>query len=1136
MKIIQWFSEGFAYPSWRRALLLLVAFPIATPTLAGVNEIVSLSGSGEYRAKTEKSWHEAHLKQTLDLGSYVRTGDLSAMAILFADQTQMRLAQNSMVQIKEMPDWGETVLELNAGRVWAQAKRKIAAAEMRSTNLTIRGPSAAAGIRGTDWEMEVDGEGRTRLVVLHGVVEFYNEQGSVTVRNNEQALAEKGKAPVKMLLQNPAEHIQWVTSYVVDAARYAELSDAALVGATREVAALREVKILLGERKMQAALERLETLMRSMHLESGVAYLLGADFAIYAGNLGRAEEILRQGRQRFPADPRFAAQRARVAMLRDDLPGAREWLKSGYAVSPAALELRLAEGEIARFAGEAGPASAAYRAAMAAAPLDARGWHGLGAVESEREEVKQARPHLLQALELDAASPDTRGELATLETFANRFADARRYYDQALQEHPDDYVALTGLGLMLLKAGDTGQALDTLLRASVIEPKYARAVVYTAVAYYQLGRHRHALDTLARAAELDPRDPLPHQLTSLIYTDLVEPGKALDAAREALRRMPYLKSLNQLANDQKGAANLGNALAQFGLEDWAMNYAQESYTPFWAGSHLFLADRYDGKFNKQSELMQGYLTDPTAFGASNRFQTLLTKPGDYFSANLTPARSDDLRTTTASFITNGYANGTVPLAYFAEGMKINLTPGREYFDGDGSTVTAALGAAPREDFGVFAFTSVFEAAVDAKVNPLLTNRTTGRENRLDVGANYKFAPTSQSWLKLGVGEENARNDMADRQQGRSIDTRFDTAPRNRDVQLRHSLKLDDDVWSWGVENTRMDNDTALTSNSALTRIRNDVGDVDKSWNVYLADRRNLGERLTLDLGLFYERYEKTSDNVTKVSQGGYAFSVAGHDAYLREGLHPRMGLAFARVPGEVWRFAYQKWVRPNTANTLSPVATAGIALDNQLVLPGGELERLRFQVERELTRDAFAALFIDGKRVNNLGQPGNVLNQGDEIANLDRLRNRTALVFQSNGEALEDLPAFQQGRALSAGVALNQRLADSLSAYANYVYSESENTHEWLAGLKLPYLARHHATLGMTWAGPQRLVVQAAAVYRSRRFSNEENTAELPAGWDIAGKANWQSADKRWLVEGYAINLLKKDSAATLGLNVAWRY
>ena len=85
-------------------------------------------------------------------------------------------------------------------------------------------------------------------------------------------------------------------------------------------------------------------------------------------------------------------------------------------------------------------------------------------------------------------------------------------------------------------------------------------------------------------------------------------------------------------------------------------------------------------------------------------------------------------------------------------------------------------------------------------------------------------------------------------------------------------------------------------------------------------------------------------------------------------------------------------------------------------------------------------------------------------------------------------------------------------------------------------MPRHQFTLGTTWVGPERLVVQAQAAYRSRRFSNENNNTELAAGWDAALKASWQSADKRWLLEGYGTGLLNKDTASTLGINAVWRY
>ncbi len=1122
---------------WRWVLALAVFFVFKSPAAFATAEIVSITGKGEHRQLAETAWREAKLKQPLVAGDFVRTGDLSAMALLFADRTQIRLSQNSMFQLKGEDAKGTSILNLRQGRAWSQAKD-------RPGRLIMETPSAVAAIHGTDWEMEVDSEGRARLTVFHGEVLFYNEQGSVTVRNNEHALAEIGKAPVKLLLQNPAERVQWVTSYTVDVGRYRELTDAALAEPVETNRVLREVVDLIRAQRMKEAHDRLVELARAPQFSSAVVFLLLADFAIYSGELKQAEEILQQGRQRFAQDDRFNAQLARVALFRDDVGAARRYLREGLAQQPDSVELRLAEGEIARFDGQAVQAANAYRAATELASKDARGWHGLGVVESEREDVKRARPLLHRALELNAANPSTRGELATLETFANNFEAARRHYEIALQSQPDDYVALTGLGLLQLKVGETEPALETLLRASVIEPKYARAVIYTAIAYYQLGRHRTALETLARAAELDQRDPLPHQLASMIYTDLVEPGRAIDAARAAMRLMPYLKSLNQLANDQKGTANLGNALAQFGLDDWAMNYAQQSYSPFWAGSHLFLADRYGDGFNKQSELMQGFITDPTLFGASNRFQTLLPKPGHYFSAGAAATRSDDLRTTTPSFVANGFANSAFPIAYFVEGLRVNLHPGSLAIDGKGSIVTAALGLAPRADVSIFAFATAFDADINAPSPPLITNRTSGWENRLDLGLNYKFSPTSQSWLKLGVGEESAVNTTTERQATRNIDTRFDFRPRNQDLQYRHSLRQGEHELTWGLESARTDKTAILTSNSSITRssgvlvtqVRDESPEVDKSWAAYVSDRVRLSERWLLDLGLHYQQYEKTASSVTQARQGGFVFTDARNEVFARKGSYPRLGLAYTPSQSEVWRLAYQNWLRPNAANSLSPVATAGIPLDDQVVLPGGELERLRFQFEKELSAATFVSLFLDTKRIHNLGQPGSVLNQREEVANLDRLRNRSALILQSSGEILEQPAAFLQGKINSAGVSVNQRLGDTLSGYANYVHTKSKNTHRFFAGFDLPFMPRHRFTFGVNWVGPERLLLQAQAIYRTRRFVDEHHSDELRAGWDATVKATWQSADKRWLVEGFATNLLKQGTATTLGLNAVWKY
>ena len=71
----------------------------------------------------------------------------------------------------------------------------------------MKTPAAVAAIRGTDWSLSVEG-GRTALVVLEGVVELSNAQGSVTVRQGEGAVASIGQAPTKFILINSNDREQ----------------------------------------------------------------------------------------------------------------------------------------------------------------------------------------------------------------------------------------------------------------------------------------------------------------------------------------------------------------------------------------------------------------------------------------------------------------------------------------------------------------------------------------------------------------------------------------------------------------------------------------------------------------------------------------------------------------------------------------------------------------------------------------------------------------------------------------------------------------------------------------------------------------------------------------------------------------
>ena len=168
--------------------------------------IVSLQGRGEFRPAAASAWQAARLRQDLAQGDFVRTGDLSQMGILLLpERMQIRLSQNSQLQIKTAADAAagtQTLIRLNEGRSWGAARGGPPRAPSEPP-LRVETPSATLSIRGTDWELEVGPDGRTQLVVLSGRVEMANERGEVSVGAGEGAVAEIGRAPVKVQIVNP---------------------------------------------------------------------------------------------------------------------------------------------------------------------------------------------------------------------------------------------------------------------------------------------------------------------------------------------------------------------------------------------------------------------------------------------------------------------------------------------------------------------------------------------------------------------------------------------------------------------------------------------------------------------------------------------------------------------------------------------------------------------------------------------------------------------------------------------------------------------------------------------------------------------------------------------------------------------
>lgn len=1117
-------------------LVLLSRAALAGPA----GEIVSLTGKGEYRGAGARDWSAAKVKQPLEGGSFVRTVVAEAkMGVLLTDRTQFTLQGVATAQIKDPAESaaGKSIVDMVKGTGRFQTKTP-------TKGFAVGTPTGLAAIRGTEWVIDVDDE-RSVVTVVEGEVLVSNDFGQVSILPNEQAVMEKGKAPVKRRIQNAKERVQWVSAFNVETGRYPELASLPAGSEGASLAAIART-VDAGELASARTLAMMHVARADLALATG--HFLAADLSLYFGEVSEAIAILTEAGRRFPAEKRTDAFIAWAALFEDRFDIAREAAGRALAKAQDTLESQLAAGEVARLDGDYHAARAAFRRATEIAPRDWRGWHGRARVEGERGNVERSRRSFGQSLALGERAV-VLGERGALEAGAGELDAARKTLDAALALQPDDYTSWAGLGYARLRAGDADGAIDALVRATLVEPRYARAHIHLAVAYWQQGLRDQAFASLQRATQADPRDPLPYQYAAMMRGDLMQPGLAAEQAREALARVSYAKSLDAIAGSTRGVANLGAVFAQFGLESWALRNAHESYDPFWAGSHFFLADRYPSRYARNSELFQGFLTDPVSLGGSNRFQALVAKPGAYATLAWRGARSDEGRLSEPALTVNGLAaDGRV--AGFAEAAVLRQWRTDHTAEDRASSYTLGLGLKPRHDIGFFAYGNRLVPETRTGFDDPRSNFTIidGTARRMDVGASWRQSADRLFWVKVGRGEEDSRlrgNIAQTVGPAQALFVRasdFTTTPERKDAQARALMRLQGGhEISLAYEDARWDSVDILvrdafahapTAAGLSESVTQDIRD--KSRLVAVAGRARLGA-VTLEAQVDRTDYDKTNDILVRRDFANQLVPLT--DDHSRDGTFGRAGLELRAAPGTTLRIAWQQWLRPASIGSLTATATAGIMVDDRFVLAGGELERTRAQFEWEAGRGLLLTAYADRQEIDNLHSPLiGVLNNRPDSSNLERLRNRSFNNLATLDQ-LEGFPDLSRGRMREAGLAANVIVNTHLSLYAEAAWADSENTLAF-PGKSFAYLPDRRGALGATFYSDRRFSIGAKAIYRGERFRDEANTAanRLPPGWDGAVQAYWESADKRWSVELLVSNIGAKGVDESIALAIIGRF
>jgi tetratricopeptide (TPR) repeat protein len=683
----------------KRSTLLLPLFLLLLCCPAGfcgtsdipVGRLINPQGLVGVLPSGKLSWEEAKNDQALFAGDSVRTGQDSRVSILCIDETQLKLNENTVVVLKNIAPsaamgvsyseaqkkTGAGQYEVSAGEVWLRNKNEKARFEVWT-------PAVTAGIRGTEFNLRVDRERATTIILLEGRLILANPQGQIDLDPGEEGFTELGKAPVKRVVLQPKDAVQWSLYYpgifsYRDIPLGTESASPLLSGARAAYdrgdldAAERDAKAALAQdpQDPQAQLILGWISLQKQDPQTAVSYFdearkqnaspvlvtTGLALARYRmGDAVGAYRIMAAELKKGPPSSPLLLMSGYFSMLVGKIDQARALLtdnritEKDSAVAHSLLsQIYLIQNSKDQAAGEAAAAmrinNGSPMARMTAA-LVRISYFDLPEARKLLESSLAADPHFIEAyvylarlwlgaeyldrawavigkaLEISRADSEVLSLAGFIRLGYRDFDGALKFFNDAVKHNPGFGEPHIGLANIAFRNRNFSLGLTEMLTATLLEPRVSLYQSSLGKALYQTRSFNKALEVYDYAKTLDPNDPTPYLYKGIALSDLYRPGEAIQEINKSIELNDNMAVFrSRLALDRDLAVR--NA-------DLSRAYTQLGLSD-WASSKALTAVKKD-PMNASARLFlaDAYLstTQGTAPGSSELLKYFLLSPAN----------------------------------------------------------------------------------------------------------------------------------------------------------------------------------------------------------------------------------------------------------------------------------------------------------------------------------------------------------------------------------------------------------------------------------------------------------------------------------------------------------------------------
>ena len=601
----------------------------AEPCEKSVGRLVSLQGTVEARPSNQTVWRAAKLNDKFCPGDAIRTGARSRAAMVLENETIVRLDQLTTLTLSGLDDKSTSWVDLLSGMAHFLSRTP--------RSLKVKTPYINAGVEGTEFVVRA-GLSEGSVSVLEGRVLAENTQGSAVLVSGESAAATAGQAPVKRLMVQPRDAVQWLLYYPP------LFEGSALTGSESwaEPARRSAAAYLAGD--SAAAFAAIASVPNT--ISDARFYNYRAGLLLSVGRVDEAQIDVSRSLQLSADNAHALALQSVVALARNDYSAALDMARKANTRDRASVPAWVALSYTQQAAFDLEAARTSMQQAVLNDPNNALAWSRLAELWLALGDLEKAQEAADRAVSINANIARTQ----TVRGFASltriKTANAQRAFEMAISQDSADPLARLGLGLALIRQGHLDAGRREIEIAAALDPNNALIRSYLGKAYYEEKRNRLATSQLDMAKQLDPKDPTPWFYDAIRKQTENRPVEALQDLQKSIElndnRAVYR---SRLLLDQDLAArstSLARIYQDLGFPQRALveGWRSVNTDPSNYSAHRFLSDAYAGRprhnIARASELLQAQLLQPLNL---NPLQPQMMESGAYVPSGLLPGPS-----------------------------------------------------------------------------------------------------------------------------------------------------------------------------------------------------------------------------------------------------------------------------------------------------------------------------------------------------------------------------------------------------------------------------------------------------------------------------------------------------------------